>query len=57
MDSETTGYDMPDNYYEQMNSFDVKFCPNCRAMNYIKIDWCGSIRGLTFCVKCGKEII
>ena len=55
-DTTTTGHGIPDNYYERMNSYDVKFCPNCGAMNYIKLDWCGSIKGLLFCSVCGKEL-
>ena len=30
-DTTTTGLGIPNNYYERMNSFDVKFCPNCGA--------------------------
>ena len=56
-DTTTTGRGIPDNYYERMNNFDVKFCPHCGAMNYyIKLDWCGSVKGLIFCVVCGGEI-
>ena len=56
MDSETTGYGIPNNYYEQLNSFDVKFCPICGTMNYIKIDYGNNITGKIFCARCGKEL-
>ena len=56
MDFTATNYiKIPDDY-EDMNSFEVVFCPNCGTMNYINLDWCGSIRGWTFCIRCGKEI-
>ena len=42
--------------YEEVNSFNIIFCPYCGAMNYIYSDWCGSIKGLTFCNICGQEI-
>jgi len=46
---------IPDNY-EDINSYQVMFCPYCGAMNYVSLDWCGSIRGLKFCDRCGGEI-
>ena len=42
--------------YEEVNSFEVIFCPYCGAMNRIELDWCGSIKGLIFCDKCGGEL-
>ena len=55
MNFASVGCTIPD-YYESLNSFNVIFCPNCGAMNTIKLDWCGSIQGLIFCIYCGKEI-
>ena len=59
MDFTGTNYTTPEERcYEQVtvNYFQVIFCPNCGAMNRISLDWCGSIQGLIFCDKCGKEI-
>jgi len=42
--------------YTKTSGYDVIFCPHCGAMNYIYSDWCGSIKGLTFCNICGQEI-
>ena len=44
------------NNYEDINSYQVMFCPYCGAMNYVSLDWCGSIKGLTFCDRCGGEL-
>lgn len=59
MDYTGTDYTIPKNeFYGQMsvNNFDVIFCQNCGAVNHIILDWCGSIKGLMFCVECGQEI-
>ena len=42
--------------YEEVNSFEVIFCPYCGAMNKISLDWRGNIKGLIFCDKCGGEL-
>ena len=42
--------------YEEVNSFETKFCQYCGAMNYLTLDWCGSIKALTFCDVCGGEL-
>ena len=43
--------------YEEVNSFEVMFCPYCGAMNYLDLDWCGSIKGLVYCEICGAQIL
>ena len=50
-----TDYIIP-NDYEKYNSSKIIFCPNCGAMNRISLDWYGSIQGIIFCDKCGREI-
>ena len=55
MDYIDTNTIIPDNY-EDMNSYQIIFCPYCGFMNHINIDLCGSIKGLIFCDKCGGEI-
>jgi len=42
--------------YEEVNSFNIIFCPYCGAMNYINLPWYGSIQGKIFCDRCGGEI-
>jgi len=44
------------NDYEAMNCFKIIFCPYCGTMNYVKLNWYGSIKGLMFCDRCGGEI-
>ena len=57
MDYTGIGYGILD-YREfiSVDNSDVIFCPNCGAINHIKLYQYGSIQGLIFCVECGKEI-
>ena len=42
--------------YEEVNSFEIRFCPYCGHMNYLNLEWYGNIKGLVFCDRCGGEI-
>jgi len=42
--------------YEEINSFEVIFCPYCGHMIYVDLNCCGKPKGLVFCDRCGGEI-
>ena len=51
-------YQIPENEWvtRTTDNVEVAICPNCGAINHINQNWYGSIRGLIFCWKCGKEL-
>ena len=53
---DTAGNPIYDFNVDEVNSFEIRFCPHCRAMNYINLSRWGRIEGLILCDKCGGEL-